>query len=377
MSKNPLIELKNLRQSFWFDNISRRLIESGELKEMIDQDGLSGITSNPSIFYKSIKDGSDYDDQLKSLFSKGNLSDKDMFYEIAIKDITDAADLLRPVFESSDGNDGFISIEVDPALAYNTESTISEARELYQRINRKNVMIKVPGTKEGLPAIRRLISEGYNINVTLLFSVKRYEEVVDAYISGLEDRINAGKDIKTIRSVASFFVSRIDTATDKILERRLEDALNDDQTILIKSLMGKTAVVNAKTAFQAMVAYFSSDRFLKIKEKGGKIQRLLWASTSTKNPSYSDVMYVNELIGPSTINTMPLDTLKAFKDHGKVRRTIDQDLEEALSVNDSLADININLAEITQKLEDDGVRLFKEAFDSLIALISEKRKALS
>ncbi len=374
MTTNPLVELNKLGQSFWFDYISRDLIKTGELKKMIDEDGLRGITSNPTIFHKAIKDSTDYNEQLDRLFPRDDLTDKDIFYELAIEDITDAADLLLPIYESSNGKDGFVSIEVDPDYAYDTEKTVEEARGLFQRIRRKNIMVKVPATKEGLPAIRQLISEGFNINVTLLFSVKRYEEVVKAYFEGLEKRLDSGESIDSVASVASFFVSRVDTLTDKVLEEKMDEAVNEDEKKWLKSLLGKTAVANSKTAYQAMVTLFSSERFIKIKEKGGKIQRLLWGSTSTKNPSYRDVFYVDELIGPNTVNTMPLNTLKAFRDHGVVKRTVDQDLESAVAVCESLEDAGINLDDVTQRLEDEGVRLFAESFHSLLDLISEKRK---
>lgn len=373
MADNPLLKLEKVGQSFWYDNISRELIASGELKKMIDEDGLRGITSNPTIFYKSIKNSSDYDDQLKALFDNKEMSDKDVFFELAFKDILDASDLLMPVYESTKGKDGFVSIEVDPNLAYNTDSTIKEALHIFRKLDRSNIMIKVPATREGITAIKELTTEGVNVNATLLFSVKRYEEVANAYMEGLQKRIDDSKPIDRIASVASFFVSRLDTVVDKILNARVDDSIGYDEKEWFKSLMGKSAIANAKTAYQAMVSIFSSEQFLSIKRGGGNIQRLLWASTSVKNPEYSDVMYVNELIGPNTINTMPPETMQIFKDHGLVSRTIDYDLENTMRTDDALADMSINIDEITGKLEEDGVKQFIDSFNSLIDLVKEKR----
>ncbi|GBD98445.1 transaldolase [bacterium BMS3Abin07] len=373
MSKNPLIELRKLGQSFWYDNISRELINSGELKRLIDEDGLRGVTSNPSIFYKSIKGSTVYDELFKSLSGRNDLSDKEIFYELAVRDIQDAADMLKPVYDESHGSDGFVSMEVDPSYAYNVSDTVREAGELFKRINRPNIMIKVPATKEGLISIRKLISMGININATLLFSVKRYEETTHAYLSGLEDRVRRGEPVDSIQSVASFFVSRIDTLTDKILENRIKSGKSPQESEKAKKIMGKTAVANAKIAYRVYKKVFSDERFLKLKEKGGHIQRLLWGSTSTKNPGYNDLLYVDNLIGPGTVNTMPPNTLEAFRDHGKVERTIDKDLDEAFEVLDTLDKIEVDIGMITDELEDDGVRLFREAFDSLLSLIKEKR----
>jgi transaldolase len=376
MSKNPLVELKRLGQSFWYDNISRELIQSGELKKMIDEDGLRGVTSNPSIFYKSIKGSTVYDEQLRSLMAD-DPADKELFYGLALRDIINAADLLIPVYEESGGSDGYVSMEVDPSYAYNVAETIREAEELHNRIDRKNLLIKVPATTEGLIAIRQLIAKGINVNVTLLFSVKRYEEVTHAYMQGLEERISNGEPIDFINSVASFFVSRVDTLTDKLLEETISDRdSSKDDREKAKSLMGKTAVANAKVAYQVYKSVFSHDRFMKLKEKGGNIQKILWASTSTKNPSYHDLLYVDELIGPGTINTMPQKTLESFRDHGKLERTIDRHVDEAYEVLDGLESLEINMDQITEDLEDEGVRLFKESFNALVSLMGEKRKEM-
>jgi transaldolase len=372
MSENPLIQLSHYGQSFWYDNISRDLLRSGELKRMIDEEGLTGVTSNPSIFYKSIKSSSVYDDQLNSLFASGKpYTEKDIFFELAIEDISGACDLLKEVYESTKGNDGYVSIEIDPHLAYDTEKTIKEASDLFERIGKPNLMIKVPATEEGVPAVEELIYRGYNINVTLLFSVKRYKEAIEAYLEGLQRRVYERKEIHNIASVASFFVSRVDTLTDKYLEEKLKEKGKDAERI--QALKGKTAVANAKIAYQTFKNSFSTEKFITLKEKGARIQRLLWGSTSTKNPAYDDILYVRELIGPGTINTMPDATWRAFKDHGKVERTIDRNVEEANRVIQSLSEIGISIDRITKELEDEGVRLFTESFDSIMSLIEKKR----
>jgi transaldolase len=375
MSTNKLTELSRFGQSFWYDNISRDFIDSGRLKSMIEVDGLKGITSNPSIFYKSIKEGSAYNELLKSL-SSSSISDKDIFYELAIKDIKDAAKILMSVYQATNAKDGYVSIEVDPRFADNYQETIKEARMLYNKIGMDNVMIKVPATIEGLKAVKTLISEGININVTLLFSTDMYAKTITAFIEGLEERLNSGKSIEKIASVASFFISRIDTAFDKILTEKSLNTLNADEKQWYLDTMGKIAIANAKMAYQTMVSVFSSDRFLKLKEKGAMVQRLLWASTSTKNPAFSDVLYVETLIGPNTVNTMPQETLDAYRDHGEVKRTIDINLEDANNIIDSLCDGGVDYNNITEQLLEDGLRLFVDAFNSLLILISVKRSSI-
>ncbi|NOZ25253.1 MAG: transaldolase [Nitrospirae bacterium] len=372
MHSNPLLELKQYGQSFWYDNISRGLLRSGELKRMIDEEGLRGVTSNPTIFHKSIQAGNDYDEQLQELF-KTDASEKEIFYSLALQDIAEACELLMPVYEESKGLDGYVSVEVDPHLAHDTEGTIREACELAERTGKQNLMVKVPATAEGLPAVEELIYRGYNINVTLLFSIKRYEEVIDAYMKGLERRIAEGKTVEGIASVASFFVSRVDTLTDRLLEDRLKEADADAEKI--RSLKGKTAVANARAAYQVFKDAYSSERFFALIKEGARIQRLLWGSTSTKNPDYRDVLYVEELIGPGTVNTMPDATWRAFKDHGKVGRTVDADIDEALSVIQSIEGLGISLDDVTRELEEEGVRLFTESFDALMELIAEKKRA--
>lgn len=375
MPSNPLLDLQKIGQSYWYDNISRDLLNSGELARMIKEDGMRGVTSNPSIFYKSIKNSTDYDEQLRTLFKRKELSDKDVFYELAARDIETAADLLADVYEESGGTDGFVSMEVDPSYAYDTEKTIQEAIHLSSRIARKNIMIKVPATKEGLPAVRELVARGLNINVTLLFSIERYKEVMEAYLSGINERAHKKLSLDHIASVASFFVSRVDSLTDKLLDEKMKSASGGDREGLAR-LLGKTAVANARIAFQVYERTFSSEHFDKLKALGAHPQRLLWASTSTKNPSYSDILYVDELIGPGTVNTMPTDTVKAFRDHGKVRRSIDNDVEGALKVMASLEGAGISIAAVTAQLEEEGVKQFKDAFDSLLSLIRERRGSL-
>lgn len=378
MDSHPLIKLLKYGQSFWYDNISREIIDSGELKRMVDEEGLRGVTSNPSIFHKSIKSTSAYDAELKRLIKEDpSLSNKDLFFRLAIRDISDACEILLPVYTESNGEDGFVSIEVDPHLAYDTETTIKEAISLAEAIDMPNLMIKVPATKEGLPAIEELIHLGKNINVTLLFAVKRYEEVINAYLSGLEKRLDDGKPIDSVNSVASFFVSRVDSMVDRLLEEKISTAGSEDEKAGLRSLKGKTAVANAQIAYQSFKRLFGSDRFLKLRREGAKLQKLLFGSTSTKNPEYSDILYVQELIGPGTVNTMPDATWKAFKDHGHPGRTIDRDPEGAARILKAVGEAGIDLDHVTAELEEEGVRLFQESFDSLIELIGEKRKALS
>ncbi len=376
MADNPLVLLRKYGQSFWYDNISRSILRSGELKRMIEEDGLRGVTSNPTIFYNSIKSSSDYDDQLRELLDQGDPSPKELFYALAIEDIKAASGLLMPVYEESKGEDGYVSIEIDPHLAHDTEGTVREASDLFERIGRPNVMIKVPATREGIPAVEELLYRGCNINVTLLFSVRRYRECMDAYMKGLERRARGGESLAGVASVASFFVSRVDTLVDRYLEERLRETEDPAVRQRIASLMGRAAVANSKTAYQAFKNAFSSERFLALKGKGARVQRLLWGSTSTKNPAYRDVLYVEELIGPKTINTMPDATWRAFKDHGRPARTVDRDVEAAAEVLESLEELGISMERVTGELEDEGVRLFVESFDALLDLLSERKGRL-
>jgi len=372
---NPLKDLLKFGQSVWLDYIRRNLITSGELKRLIDEDGLRGMTSNPSIFEKAISGSTDYADLLQSLQSRTDLDAKARYEILAVRDIQDAADILRPVYDESKWRDGYVSLEVSPYLARHTQGTIQEARALWKSVNRPNVMIKVPGTREGIPAFQQLISEGININVTLLFSQKVYEQVAEAYIAGLEQFAAKGGDVKKMASVASFFISRIDTLVDSIAEARLKNAKDPREQQQLKSVMGKVAIANGKLAYQSYQRIFGTDRWKKLAAKGAQTQRVLWASTSTKNPNYSDVMYVDDLIGPDTVNTIPPATLDAFRDHGHVRQTLTEDIPGAEKTMQALAAAGISIDEVTDKLTDDGVRLFAEAFDKLLEAVEKSAKA--
>jgi len=374
---NPLRTLLECGQSVWLDYIRRDLITSGKLKRLIEEDGLRGITSNPAIFEKAIAESSDYDDILKKLASRPELDATARFEQIAIGDIQDAADLLRPVYESSKFRDGFVSLEVSPYLAHKTQETTEEARRLWKAVKRDNVMIKVPGTAEGLPAIRQLIGEGININITLLFAQEVYEKVAEAYLDGLEDLQAGGGNLKKMASVASFFISRIDTLVDSLLNDRLKKTTDSGQQSLLKSLLGKVAIANGKLTYQRYRGIFSGPRWEPLAAKGAHTQRVLWASTSTKNPNYRDVMYVEELIGPDTVDTIPPATLEAFRDHGRVRESLTEDIPGAQKTMADLAQAGVSMKEVTDKLTDDGVKLFADAFDKLLAAVdkSTQRKA--
>jgi len=368
---NPLVELQNYGQSVWHDNISRDLINSGKLKRLIDEDGLRGVTSNPTIFEKAINGTSDYDAPLKSLLADGK-DVKEIYEALAIEDIQRAADLFRPIFNETGGQDGFVSLEVSPKLAHQTEETLQEARRLWRRVNRPNVMIKVPATPAGIPAVERLIGEGININITMMFSMGHYTQVAEAYLRGLEILEQSGKPL-TVASVASFFVSRVDTLVDKLLEGRLPQATHS-QREEIESLQGKTAIANSRLVYQKFKEIFGGPRFFALKQKGARVQRPLWASPSTKNPHSGDVLYVEELIGPDRVNTIPPATIDAFRDHGVVRPSLEENLEEAKQIFVRLAQLGIDMDEVALKLQNDGVKLFADSFDTLMESISAKRR---
>jgi len=371
MKAELLQKLREIGQSFWLDNLSRNLINSGELKRLIAEDGITGITSNPTIFQKAISGSKDYDASLRSMLEKGTREEKELFLGLALEDISRAADLLWPVYRKSGGLDGFVSIEVSPDLAYDTQKTIAEARRLFSTIGKKNVLVKVPGTKPGLPAIEQLTAEGVNVNVTLLFSVRRYEEIAEAFIRGLEKRARQREPIDEICSVASFFVSRVDTLVDKMLEARLSSATSEADQKKIKSLLGKAAVANAKIAYRKYKEIFSGKRFLALTR--AHVQRILWGSTGTKNPSYSDIKYVEELIGSDSINTLPDATLKAFLDHGRVRINIGDGLDEAERLFAELRSVGVDVNQVTEELEKEGVKLFSDSFSLLLKEIAQKR----
>jgi transaldolase len=370
---NPLKDLLKFGQSVWLDYIRRDLFTTGELKRLIEEDGLRGMTSNPAIFEKAISDSKLYDDLLHSLAGK-NLSATAKFEALAIRDIQDAADALRPVFDSSKGRDGYVSLEVSPYLARDTQKTTDEARRLWKAVGKPNVMIKVPGTVEGIPAFQQLTGEGININVTLLFSQQVYEQVAEAYVAGLERLAANNGDVSKIASVASFFISRIDSSIDKVVEARLKASKDAAEQAQLKSVLGKVAIANGKLAYQSYLKIFGTDRWKKLAAKGAKTQRVLWASTSTKNPAYPDVMYVEELIGQDTVNTIPPSTLDAYRDHGHPRQTLTEHIDQAKQVTETLPKLGISMKEVTDKLTEDGVKLFSEAFDKLLQAIEQNAK---
>ena len=368
---NPLKQLAGAGQSIWLDYMHRKLMESGELKRLTEEDAVTGMTSNPSIFEKAIGEGGDYDDRVKAALAEGDLSAMDLYERLAIKDIQDAADQLKPVWDRTKGVDGYVSLEVSPYLAMDTDGTIHEAERLWKTVDRKNLMIKVPGTQAGAPAIAALIGQGINVNVTLLFGLDAYLAVAEAHLEGLEYFKSKGGDISKVHGVASFFVSRIDTQIDKEIDRRVKAA--DSQTEKLKALRGKVAIANAKVAYRRYQEMIESPRWKTLAAAGASPQRLLWASTGTKDPAYSDVLYVETLIGPDTVNTMPTKTLEAFKDHGQVRETLTEDVEGAQEVLAAQARLDLDLDGVTTKLVADGVKSFSDSFDTLLAAVSSKR----
>jgi transaldolase / glucose-6-phosphate isomerase len=370
---NPLKGLLNYGQSVWLDYIRRDLLTSGELKRLIEEDGLRGMTSNPAIFEKAIADSALYSDILQSLRSRTDLDAKGRYEILAIRDIQEAADFLRPVYEGSKRRDGYVSLEVSPYLARDMQGTLAEARRLWKTVGRENVMIKVPGTAEGVPAFQQLISEGININVTLLFSQEVYKRVADAYIAGLEQLAHGG-DVSKSASVASFFISRIDSSVDALVGERLKASKDQREQEQLKSLLGKVAIANGKQTYVSYQKIFGGDRWKALAARGAQTQRVLWASTSTKNPNYRDVLYVEELIGPDTVNTIPPATLDAFRDHGRPRPSLTEDVESANRTMETVAKVGISMKEVTDKLTDDGVRLFAEAFDKLLEAVEKSSK---
>jgi transaldolase len=379
-ANNPIFEIEqNYGQSIWMDNLSRTLIESGELKQMIEERGIVGITSNPAIFEKAIVGNATYDGDIEAGISAGK-SVLEIYESLVFEDIRNACDILRPVYDSSNGLDGYVSIEVPPNIADNTESTIEEARRYYAQIGRENVMIKIPGTKMGLPAVEQVISEGINVNVTLLFSVDSYVETAWAYIRGLEKRAEQGQDISKIASVASFFLSRIDSNIDARIDKKLAEGTDRiEKKATLEAVKGKVAIANAKVAYQEYKKIIQSDRWKALAEKGAKVQRLLWASTGTKNPEYSDVMYVDELVGPDTVNTLPPSTIEACADHCSPASRIETDVEQAYRLLENLKepDIDINLNEVMDELLDDGIDKFVKPFESLMSSLEDKVQKLA
>ena len=369
MSSNPLKQLGTLGQSIWLDYIRRDLMSSGGLRRLIEEDGLRGMTSNPSIFEKAIVESHDYDEDIRAMALKGK--DAEATYEtISQRDVQSAADEFRPLYDTTDGKDGYVSLEVNPHLAHDTSGTIAEARRLWAALNRPNVFIKVPATADGLPAIQQLISQGINVNVTLLFGLPRYRQVAEAYIAGIEARAAQGKPVKHVASVASFFVSRIDALVDPQLDILI--AQGGKNADFANKAHGQTAIASAKMAYQIYKEIFASDRFRKLAARGARVQRLLWASTSTKNPDYSDVKYVEALIGPDTVNTAPLETLDAYRDHGEPKARLEQDVNEARWVLERLPELGISIDNVTRQLEDEGVEKFSKPFDKLMATLAQR-----
>ena len=369
--ENRLKALQHHGQSVWLDYIRRSLITSGELERLIDDDGLRGVTSNPAIFEKAVTGSGDYHDMLASPAARA-FDAKGLYERIAVRDIRDAADRLLPVYRETMRRDGYVSLEVSPKLAHDTRGTHEEAWRLWKAVSRPNVMIKVPATPEGIPVIRQLIDEGVNVNVTLLFSQETYEQVADAYLAGLEQRAASNGALEGVASVASFFISRIDSAVDALITERLGRATNARQRALLRSLQGKVAIANAKVTYQRYRELFNGPRWRALARRGAQTQRLLWASTGTKDASYRDVRYVEELIGPDTVNTMPPATLAAFRDHGRPRASLWEDLEGAFDVLATLADAGISLQQVTDKLLAEGVQLFSDAFDKLLNAVGKR-----
>lgn len=372
---NHLVEVMKAGQSIWYDNIRRAMLETGDLAKKIEEDDLRGVTSNPTIFEKAITGSTDYDEQMRQLVQQG-ASVQEIYEALVLDDIGRAADILKPVYDKTDGIDGYISLEVNPKLAYDTRGTIDEADRLFHSLNRPNVMIKIPAAQEGLPAIEESIYRGININVTMIFSIENYEQVAEAFIRGLERRDAEGKSVDHIASVASFFVSRVDTAIDSDLEYKARHAQTPEERQMLEGLLGRAAIANAKIAYEKFKEIFHGDRFAKLKAKGAQVQRCLWASTGTKNPKYSDVLYVDNLIGPETVNTIPPQTYTAFRDHGMVAPTLEANLEESHAVIEKLGEIGISLTDVTDKLQKDGLTAFVGSFDTLVESIESKRDAL-
>src|ERR687889_625713 len=372
---NRLTEIMQLGQSIWYDNIRRAMITTGDLKKKVEEDDLRGVTSNPTIFEKAITGSADYDEQLRRLVQAGK-SVSEIYEDLVTEDIGNAADILLPVYERTDGLDGYISLEVNPSLAYKTRETIDEAERLFKRVGRRNVMIKIPASQEGLPAIEESIYRGININVTMIFSIENYEQVAEAFIRGLERRAAEGKSVERIASVASFFVSRVDTAVDRELKYKARHAGSPEEKQRLESLLGRAAVANAKLAYQKYNELFHGPRYAELKAKGAQVQRCLWASTGTKNPTYSDVLYVDNLIGPETVNTVPPATYTAIRDHGRVEPSLEEGLDECRALIGQLAEVGIDLKEVTEKLQRDGLAAFVGSFDTLSESIEAKRDAL-
>jgi transaldolase/glucose-6-phosphate isomerase len=372
--ENRLRALQVFGQSVWLDYIRRSLIRSGELRRLIDEDGLRGVTSNPAIFEKAIAGSSDYREILEAPGARA-LDAKTLYEKLAVGDVQDAADALRPVYGETSKRDGYVSLEVSPLLARDTEGTLNEARRLWHTVGRDNLMIKIPATHQGVPAVLQLISEGINVNVTLLFGQKAYEEAAEAYIAGLEKLVSRGGDPRRVASVASFFISRIDAAIDALIVARLRATTDQREQSLLGGLAGKVAIANAKLAYRRYQELFNGPRWQALAAQGAQTQRLLWASTGTKNPGYRDVVYIEQLIGPDTVNTIPLATLEAFRDHGQPRASLNEDIDSAFDTMAALGQLGISTKDVADKLLDEGVQLFSDAFEKLLKAVEKQSEA--
>ena len=372
---NPLLQLKAQGQSVWYDTVDREQLDNGLFKRLVDEDGIVGVTSNPTIFQKSISHGDAYDEQITQLIREGK-STTEIYESLAIRDIRTVADMLLPIYERANRQDGFVSLEVSPDLAHDTEATLAEARRFWKMVDRPNLMIKIPATPEGLPAVRQTLTEGMNINITLIFSIEDYRKVADAFISALEDRNAEGKEISHIASVASFFVSRVDTLVDQLLEDKIKVSSDSAEQQKLKYLEGRAAIANARLVYQDFKHIFHAPRFETLKHSGAHVQRPLWASTSTKNPAYRDVLYAEELIGPDTVDTMPLETIENFLDHGKVRRSVEDNIQQAKDELEELEKFGIHYDQVTQQLQDEGVQKFADSFHELFKGIESKKQTI-
>ena len=372
---NPLLQLQLYGQSVWYDNIDRAQLVSGRFKQLMDEDGVVGVTANPTIFQKSVSHGDAYDEQITGLIKEGK-STNEIYEALVMQDIRTVADLLRPIYERTSGQDGYVSLEVSPDLAHDTQGTLSEVRRFWKTVDRPNLLIKIPATPEGIPAIQQALTEGININITLIFSIEAYREVVDAYLTALENRNAEGKDISHIASVASFFVSRVDTLVDRLLEDKIKATSDSTEQQKLKALEGKAATANARLVYQDFKSLFSTPRFETLKHSGAHVQRPLWASTSTKNPAYRDVLYAEQLIGPNTVDTMPLETIEAFRDHGIVGLTIENNIPEARAEFAALEEVGIHYDQVTQQLLDEGVQKFADSFHELFQGIESKKQVI-
>ena len=370
---NPLLQLKAQGQSVWYDTVDREQLNNGLFKRLVDEDGIVGVTSNPTIFQKSISHGNAYDEQITQLIREEK-STGEIYESLVIRDIRTVADMLLPIYERANRQDGFVSLEVSPDLAHDTEATLAEARRFWKMVDRPNLMIKIPATPEGLPAVRQTLTEGMNINITLIFSIEDYRKVADAFISALEDRNAEGKEISHVASVASFFVSRVDTLVDQLLEDKIKASSDSAEQQKLKSLEGKAAIANARLVYRDFKHIFHSPRFETLKHSGAHVQRPLWASTSTKNPAYRDVLYAEELIGPDTVDTMPLETIENFRDHGKVRLSIEDNIQKAKDELEKLEKVGIHYDQVTKQLQDEGVQKFADSFHELFKGIESKKQ---